>query len=332
MLTKRKLAFTAAVLLAGLLGMNIAMVYLTRDSIPHRLIRHVRSFQSATVLAVGNSLIADDFNEPAFDASAGFTTPGGGAVDIGLGATEPAEHLILLRYALAQGLRPRIVVYGFYDFQLTEPVAFTNGDLIGDNAMAYYVEPSYGRRIYGFSLRDELEFRAMHRIPMFVERGSVWARIEILRRRLAQQGLPFERNDPIGRASDFSILESQSSKEFGDKCEASMNLPLTPAVRELMRQSNESGATVSIVEMPMRQRHRALFYDTGCWNEYVTHLRSLLGNDRVNFIDASAWIEDEGLYKDALHLSVAGAEQFSRRLAGELNMQLASGIGVPKPN
>jgi hypothetical protein len=322
MLTKRKLTFTAAVFLAGVLGMNIAMVYLTRNSIPHRLIRHVRSFQSATVLAVGNSLIADDFDEPAFDASAGLTPPAG-AVNIGLGATEPAEHLVLLRYGLAQRLRPRLVIYGFYDFQLTEPVAFTNGDLIGDNAIAYYVGPSYGQKFYGFSLRDALEFRAMRRIPMFVERGSVWARIEILRRRLAQQGMPSERRGQFGRAADFSLLESQSATDFGDKCAASMNLPLTPAVHELLRQSNEAGATVTIVEMPMRQRHRVLFYDTGCWPDYVAHVRSLLGNDRVNFIDASAWIEDESLFKDLLHLSPAGAEQFSRRLGGAVELQSA---------
>jgi hypothetical protein len=71
MLTKRKLVFTVAIFAMCWLAINLAIVYLTRNSIPRRLMRHVRESQSAIVLALGNSLVAAGFDESAFDATAG---------------------------------------------------------------------------------------------------------------------------------------------------------------------------------------------------------------------------------------------------------------------
>ena len=244
MLTTRKLVFTAAVLLAGFLAVNLAIAYLTRNSVPRRLMRHARESESAVVLALGNSLIAAGFDEAAFDAAAGLSAPRG-AANLGIGASVPVEHLLLLRYALAHGMRPHLVVYGFYDFQLTVPTTFTTSDLIGNNAMLYYVEPLYARRFYTLSRHDAIEFRAMYPYPMFADRGAVWAKVEILRRALAQQGMPPERNNRFGRASDFSQFELNNADDFRRQCEASMNLPLAPAISELVRQSNEAGAAIA---------------------------------------------------------------------------------------
>src|SRR5208282_3020984 len=144
MLTKRQLALAAAVLLASLLAMNLAVIYLTRYSLPRRVMRHARESQPAAVLALGNSLVAAGFDETAFDTGASLSPPHG-AANLGLGASSPVEQLLLFRYALARGMRPRLVVYGFYDFQLTAPNQFATGDLIGNRAMLYYVEPFFAR-------------------------------------------------------------------------------------------------------------------------------------------------------------------------------------------
>jgi hypothetical protein len=323
MLTTRKLVFGAAVLLAGLLALNLAIAYLTRNSVPRRLMRHARESESAVVLALGNSLIVAGFDEAAFDADAGLSAPRG-AANLGIGATAPVEHLLLLRYALAHGMRPHLVVYGFYDFQLTAPTIFATSDLIGNNAMLYYVEPLYARGFYTLSRHDAFEFRAMYSYPMFADRGAVWAKIEMLRRALAQQGMPSERTNRFGRVSDFSQLESANADGFRRQCEASMNLPLAPAVGELVRQSNVAGATIALVAMPMRQAHRNLFYGTRCWSEYVTRIGSLLEPSTANFIDASSWIQDDSLFDDAMHLSPGGADQFSRRLGNTIKAKFAN--------
>jgi hypothetical protein len=56
---------------------------------------------------------------------------------------------------------PQALVYGFYDLQLTEPLKFATGDLIGNRDMLYYVEPECGLRFYKLSLHDRVEFEVM---------------------------------------------------------------------------------------------------------------------------------------------------------------------------
>ena len=317
MLTKRQLVLATAVLVAGLLVMNAVVAFLTRNSMPRRVMRHARESRSASVLALGNSLVAAGFDEAAFDTAAGLSSPNG-AVNLGLGASAPVEQLLLLRYALAHGLHPHLVVYGFYDFQLTALDHFTTSDLIGNHAMLYYVEPFYARRFYSLSLHDSFLFRATHAIPMFAERGAVWAKVEIFRRAIAQQGMPPERTNCMGRAADFSLLESDNDEDFRRKCEASMNLPLAPAVSELLRQAYDARLTIVVVEMSMRQTHRQLFYDTAGWTQYLAHIRNLLAPYHVIYVDASSWIEKDSLFEDPLHLSPSGAAQFSERLGSLL--------------
>jgi hypothetical protein len=334
MLTKRQLVLSVSVLVAALVAMNLLIAVLTRNSVPRRVMRHARQSPSASVIALGNSLVASGFDEAAFNSGAGLSAPRGSA-NVGLGASSPVEQLLLFRYALSHGVHPLLVVYGFYDFQLTTPVRFTTSDLIGNHAMLYYVEPLYARRFYSLSLHDSFQFRAMHAIPMLAERGAVWAKVESLRRGIAQQGMPSERAGRFGRAADFSLLESANEKDFRLQCEASMNLPLNPSVSELLRQAHGLGLTIAVVEMPMRGQHRRLFYDTPWWTQYITHVRSLLEPFNVVYVDANDWIQDDTLFDDPLHLSARGAAQFSQRLGSllaPLPPHLAAGsIETPVP-
>jgi hypothetical protein len=328
MLTMHKLALTAAICVVGVLAMNLVFAHLTRNSVPRRVMERARQSEGTTVLALGNSLMAAGFDNAAFNRGAGLAAPQTSA-NLGLGATDPVEHLLLLRYALAHGIRPQRVIYGFYDFQLTAPGVFTNSDLIGNNAMVYYVEPSYARGFLVLSLHDAVEFSVMHWFPMFADRGAAWSKVEVLRRDLAQEGMPAQRSDRFGRASDFSLLESANAEDFRRQCERSVNLPLTPAVSELLRQTNSSGAAMTLVEMPMRMAHRRHFYDMKCWSQYLSHISDLIGPYRADFIDASAWIQDDSLFDDPLHLSARGATEFSRRLGGTLDPNFANVKAAP---
>lgn len=322
MVTKRQLVFAAVVLLAGIAAMNAAVSVLTRNSVPRQVMRHARESRAASVVALGNSLVASGFNEAAFDAAAGLAVPRG-AANLGLGASTPVEQLLLLRYALAHGVRPRLAIYGFFDFQLTEANQVAIGDIMGNRAMDYYVEPSYARRFYSLSAHDAAEFQALHGFAMFADRGAIWAKVEILRRAIGQQGLPVEQSNRFGRAADFTLLEARDAQEFREKCENGLALPLSPAVRELLRVASDAGLSVAVVEMPMRQAHRRMFYDTSWWEQYVAHVRTLLAAFPVTFIDASHWIRDDSQFDDPLHLGKSGAEEFSRRLGEELRNEIA---------
>jgi hypothetical protein len=315
--SKRQLILTAAVLLTGLVALNCAVAFLARNSMPRRTMQKARESRSAGVVALGNSLVASGFDAAAFDSAVGIAAPSG-AVNLGLGATIPVEHLLLLRYALSHGMRPHLLIYGFYDFQLTAADRVAISELIGNHSMLNSVEPSYARRFYTLSLRDSIQFSSLHLFPMFADRGAIWAKVEILRRAMAQQGMPAERQSRFGRAADFSLLESDNADDFRRQCEASLNSALSPAVSELFRQARDAGISIVVVEMPMRQAHRSLFYDTRWWNQYVAHIRDLLLSFDVTFIDASRWIENDSFFADPLHLSDEGAVQFSHRLGNLL--------------
>src|ERR1700704_933856 len=140
MLTRHQLGMTAVVLAVFLLAMNLGIAYLTRESVPRRVLRHALNSRASRVLALGNSIMAAGFDESVFDSSAGLTAPEG-AVNLSLGASSPVEQLLLFRYGLAHGIRPRLLVYGFYDLQLSQPTRFSAGDMIGNHAMLYYLEP-----------------------------------------------------------------------------------------------------------------------------------------------------------------------------------------------
>jgi hypothetical protein len=333
MLTKRQLFLSALILLAGFAAMNLLVSVLERNAVPRRVMRHARESKSAAVLTLGNSLVRVGFDESAFNSAAG-VAPNRGSAGLGLGGSSTVEQLLLLRYALAHGMRPQLLIYGFWDFQLSAPNEFRIGDLIGNHAMLYYVEPAYASRFYSLSWHDNFEFRAMHVFPMFADRGGVWAHVEILRRTMEQQGMPAQRSNQLGRAADFALLEARSAEEFRLNCEYSMKMPLALAVSELLRQASDAGLTVVVVEMPMPQAHRTLFYDTPWWRDYVAQLRVLLAPYRVVLVDAGDWIPDDSLFVDSVHLTKRGAAQFSQHLgaslAGELLSVSVHSGGVPE--
>jgi hypothetical protein len=316
MITRRQLGWTAFILAGFLLAMNFGVAYLTRNSVPRRVMRHASDSQPARVIALGNSLMAAGFEEPVFDSAAGLTAQEG-AVNLSLGASSPVEQLLLLRYALAHGIRPHTLIYGFYDLQLSQPVEFSANDMIGNHAMLYYLEPIYARQFYSLSARDSLQFKALHNVPMFADRGAIWSKVEILRRSMAQQGMPQQNTNQFGKAADFSLLEPASADAFRKDCEATQQLPLAPPVAELIRQAHEANMDIVLVEMPMRQSHRAQFYETKWWTDYMSHVRDLLQPYHVTFVDAGDWAADDSLFDDPLHLSQRGARLFSQRM-GEL--------------
>jgi hypothetical protein len=312
-LPKRQLVLALAGLLVFLVGLNETVAVATRQSVPRRLMAHARQSTGASVIALGTSLIGTGFVESAFDEGMGLV-PQSGAVNLGLGASSPVEQLLMLRYALHQGIRPQIVVYGFYDFQLTHPAELTTQDLIGNRAMLYYVEPEYARNFYSLSLHDRIEFEIMRHFELFADRGTVWERVERFRRAISQKGMPPEKTNAMGRANDFALLEFPSTAAFIQECGRASRRDLIPAVREIALQSAAAGSEVYFVEMPMPPAHVHSFYDAPAWADYRAHVRGLLGQLGVTYIDASHWMPEESAFDDPLHLTYMGAQQFSRRL------------------
>lgn len=311
---KRIFVLALAGILLLLIVLDRQVARSSQDTVPRALMARVRQSPDAQVLALGNSLIGVGFNETSFDAGMGLDKTDG-AINLGMGGSSAVEQLLMLRYALQQGLHPRIVVFGFFDFQLTHPLEYATRDLIGNRAMLYYMEPEYARTLYHLSLHDRAEFEIMRHFELFADRGQVWERVELFRRMLAQQGMPPEKSNSMGRAVDFAMLEYPSAPAFVAECGRASRNPLIPSVREIALQAVAAGSKVYFVEMPMPPEHVQMFYDQPEWaTGYRAHLKEMLGALGATYIDASHWIPEETAFADPLHLTYEGGQQFSQRL------------------
>src|SRR5580658_10371276 len=310
---KRMFFLALAGILIVLIVLDRAVARSAQNSVPRSLMARARESAGAKAVALGNSLIGVGFVEPAFDAGMGLGD-GDGAINFAMSGSSALEQLLMLRYALRQGLRPRVVVFGFFDFQLTHPLEYTTGDLIGNRAMLYYLEPEYARGFYHLSVHDRIEFEIMRHFEVFAERGLVWGRVERFRRALDQQGMPPVEANAMGRSIDFAMLEYPSAPAFVAECGRASRNPLIPSVVEIARQASAAGSKVYFVEMPMPPAHVETFYDEPAWNGYRTHLKNMLGELGGTYIDASHWMPKEASFIDPLHLGWEGSREFSKRL------------------
>lgn len=315
--SKRQVLLALAGLVLILFALNDAVARSAGETVPRQLMARVRETPGVSVLALGNSLVGVGFQESAFDDGIG-AAQGHGMINLGLGNSTPVEHLMLLRYALHNGEHPRLLIYGFFDFQLTHPAEFSTSDLIGNRAMLYYLEPEYARQFYHLSLHDRIEFEIMRHFPLFVDRTVTWERVELLRRQIEQQGMPPEKTNAMGRANDFSLLEYPSTPAFIEECGRASRRDLIPSVQAIIEQGRAAGMKVVFIEMPLPPAHVESFYDTAAWAGYRGHVESMLAADGAQFIDASHMMPDESMFADPLHMTYEASKDFSRRVGQSL--------------
>lgn len=318
-ISKRDFFISLAVLSVVLIAANETLVLLTRNSLPRRYLTRTRESADSTVVAVGNSLVEQGMRKAAFDRAMGLRGEEG-VLNLGLGPSSPVEHLLFLRYAMHHLTHPRLAIYGFFQTQLTAPVTLSTRDLIGNASMLYYVEPDYARAFYNLSWHDQLEFAVNRHIPMVVERGAIWGKVERLRRSISQEGLPAEPTNRFGRVRDFVILQEGDVSDFARQCEFHSRQNLSAPVEEMLKTVSAAGARFIIVEMPLHPDHLRLFYDTPGWERYRQHLSSMVAARGAVYIDASHWLPDARWFQDRVHLTDEGANRFSESL-GKLLME-----------
>ena len=291
---------------------NVVVGTLTQYSVSRRILADAESMGGAETIALGNSLMRSGFNAEEFAAAQRSQGVQSAASNMAMGASTPPEHLLLLRAALQSDDRAQLLLYGFYDFQLTDAVSFKFSEMIGNHDLLYYDEPEFARRYYSMTRYDAAGFEIARHFPLLAERGAIWAKVERLRRAISQQGVPSQATNQFGRVADFTLLEAKSQDEFVKHC--ALQEPLNAAAQEIIREAQERHLRVVLVLMPLPPRHVRAFYDTPAWEEYQRHLRELLAKKNVAVVDASRWFPDANKFGDALHLNEEGAKEFSQRL------------------
>jgi hypothetical protein len=310
-MARRGFAVQLLLAIALMAALNVVIARLAVNAVPRQLLRAIQSSPPVTTVLAGNSLV-----EAGIDAAAYAQASGDGpAINIGMGSSSPIEHDLLLHRAMA--LRPRRVVYGFFDAQLTAPPGVAWSDLFGNRAAAFYIDPDVAERLIAPDSRwQRFQFRALGHLPMFVERAAIWAGVERWRRRLREIGVPPEPVGRFGRIADFAELEALTPEAFRLACAQAVasRTPLTGAIADLLDETRQRHAATFVVEMPQTSRHRARYYETPEWAAYREYVAGEIRRAGANYLKASDWMPDEA-FEDGMHLSPAGARDFAVRLA-----------------
>ena len=196
-----------------------------------------------------------------------------------MGGSSAVEQLLMLRYALQQGMRPRMVVFGFFDFHADPSARIRHARFDRESRHALLHGAGVRARastIFRCTIAPNSKSCGISNCSRIG--ATVWERVELFRRALAQQGMPAEKTNSMGRAVDFAMLEYPSAPAFVAECGRASRNPLIPSVREIALQAAAAGSKVYFVEMPMPSGTRAnVLRPAGVVAGYRAHLQSMLG-------------------------------------------------------
>lgn len=327
-LTHKKRRFNArhlfvpiGIALAILLVYNVLIYFAAKETQRQHLLAVVDHLPAnANCLFLGNSLIEAGCDAKTFDSAWPDSTSAPLAVNLGLGATTPVEHYLILKQAFERPIHPKYIVYGFFDDQLNAEPTGDWADLVGNRAFSYYF-PREAAAFYAPNSRlTAWKMELVEHIPMLAERSSLWDRVELFRRQFDEIGMPKQKVNRFGRVADFNALEAKDVPSFTRRCDAIIHgrEGFCAPIQAMIKLAHQHGAKVYFVEMPMSPRHRETFYSLPVWSEMRTHLQKLSAEQQVTYITASDWVPQGKDFEDTVHLNEQGARSFSARLAGTL--------------
>lgn len=312
------LAMHFLLLLVLLVAVNLLIARLAENSFPLKVLRAAHAIEKnggVTDLFVGNSLMQAAFNAQTFDAA----WPGHRSFNLGIGDTKAVEHYLLLKNA---GNERATIYYGFYDIQLSLEAERGWDNLIGNRALAYYLDPDTAVPLYFPDGGPKAwRMRLMRWLPMLVHRQALWSKVERWRIAAAGFGARKEEINQFGRVEAFVQMANDAQRSFQDGL---ANYALRPVFSEPVSHMVELAAQRKVdfyfVLMPVTGEHRSIQYQTPAWRAYRARIEKTLQLRGNHFIDASAWVPDTD-FNDPLHLTADGAKTFSIMMANYLRVE-----------
>ena len=321
-MTKRPLYLMLLISTLVLVGLNGLMGSLTRRLPYHIKLESIRNAGDSNVLFVGNSLLDGHLNESAMTASAARRGLSIHPLNAALGGSEPPEQRLLFHYAAKIHGGISTLVVGFYDFQLTAPDLTHAEDLKGNRMVG--VDHRFSAQevveAYGFGAEDQAKLVLERLSPMVANRASAWRQVELMRRSLAQAGMPTVATNSMGRAADFAALEAGSAQVFDAKASAFLANPssFNLSFEAIFREAQDRKMKVVLVAMPMSPTHWNAYYSRPLWARYQSAIETLAAARGIRFIDASDWMHSQSDFADHLHMAPEVIDGFSERLGSEL--------------
>jgi hypothetical protein len=319
---KKRLFIPIAIALVILFAYNVAIAFAAKKTQRQHLLSSIEHLSPSTdCLFLGNSLMEAGCDPNSFESSWAPANSSPMAANLGLGATTPVEHYLILKQALSRPVHVKYVIYGFFDDQLNAAPDGKWEDLIGNRAYSYYFPKDAAAFYAPHSRLSEWRMEMTEHVPMLAERSSLWDRVELFRRRIDQIGMPKQQVNRFGRVADFNALEAKDVPDFTKRCAAIVRgqKGFSAPIQAMIDLAQQHGAKFFFVEMPMSPRHLETFYSLPVWAEVRSHLQSLAREQGVTYITASDWVSDGGDFEDTVHLNERGARFFSARLGTALS-------------
>jgi hypothetical protein len=321
-MTKRPLSFLLLIAALVLVGLNLVMGHLTKRLPYYVRLQAIQNDPASNLLFVGNSLLDRHLDEPALIASAAAGGVSFHPLNSAIGGSEPPEQRLLFQYAVETHSGISTLVVGFYDFQLTVPDHSHVADLKGNRMVGMDHRFSYGEVVdaYNFGALDRLELSWARTLPMVANRASAWRDVELMRRSMAEIGMPAVAKNSMGRVEDFDALESGTPEAFDAKVIAFLATPesFNASFEAIFREARERKMSVVLLLMPMSPAHVNLYYKRPLWGQYLAAVESLATRRGIRIIDASDWMPVQSDFVDHLHMTQEVKAAFSERLGTEL--------------
>jgi hypothetical protein len=217
---KRRFFISVGIALVILAAYNVLIFFAAKKTQHQHLLAAIDHLPASTdILFLGNSLIEAGCDATAFQSAWPHADSSPLAVNLGLGATTPVEHYLILKRAFSRGVHIKYVIYGFFDDQLSAPVDGKWEDLIGNRAFSYYFPRDAAAFYSPHSHLSEWRMEMTERVPMLAERSSLWDKVELFRRNIDEIGMPKQKVNRFGRVTDFNALEASDVPSFTQRCE-----------------------------------------------------------------------------------------------------------------
>ena len=265
------------------------------------------------IVGIGNSVMAYAFVPEVFNDVARNLGLSCAGLNASMGGADVVEQLLLMREALRSNPHPKMIVYGFFDLQLSEKPTNAIQDLVSVRNVGLVLEPQLASRYYEMPLGPRIELSILRHFPIFVFRGHAYKMVTELRERLQRIGLPPEEQRPKDRFVELLLPPSVFTKTL--ETYGTVQPIFSRPVRELLNQAKQTGARVVLVSMPLPPSHITTYYSTPEWASYKERVQHALSQEGIEFLDGSQWEPDARDYLDSVHLNEEGSKQFTSHLA-----------------
>jgi hypothetical protein len=281
------------------------------------------------VLVVGSSRVGAAICPAAWEAVRGDRAPM--LFNLGRAGAGPVLQLMMLRRALAEGVKPAVVLLEYWPPLLNHEHAPEFGRIPAEHVFAsdmhtirdYWQDGGeFERRAW----RTRLNPISSLRRTLMLQLDPTWlpwsSRVEMVWANLDAwgwlPGLDFPTEGCAEREKWLAkwepILRPQlRSFAVGDRAER--------ALREAVALARSHGAAVGLVYLPESSEVRG-WYSRKYERAMKAHFAELSRELAVPAIDAREWLTD-GRVADGFHLSRGGAEEFTRRLGAEVTERFA---------